>query len=89
MSDWDRFVQMNTRLAGPITYPLPEYPRKKARGMGRVAHLAVASAEKALVSAGIDLNDPLLKSGRVGVAYGSSIGSFDALIDFVSMLQND
>lgn len=89
MSDWDRFSQMNTRLAGPITYPLPEYPRKKARGMGRVAHLAVASAEKALVSAGIDLNDPLLKSGRVGVAYGSSSGSFDALIDFVSMLQND
>lgn len=88
MDDWEKFTQMNTRLAGPITYPLPEYPRKKARGMGRVAHLALASAEKALSLAGIDLNDPILKSGRVGVAYGSSSGSFDALIDFVSMLQD-
>lgn len=88
MDDWEKFTQMNTRLAGPIAYPLPEYPRKKARGMGRVAHLALASAEKALALAGIDQNDPFLKSGRVGVAYGSSSGSFDALIDFVSMLQD-
>lgn len=89
MDDWEKYTQMNTRLAGPIVYPLPEYPRKKARSMGRVAHLAVASAEKALAVAGIDLNDPILKSGRVGVAYGSSSGSFDALVDFVAMLQND
>ncbi len=88
MDDWEKYTQMNTRLAGPITYPLPEYPRKKARGMGRVAHLALASAEKALAASGVDLNDPILKSGRVGVAYGSSSGSFDALIDFVSMLQD-
>lgn len=89
MDDWDKFVQMNTRLAAPIAYPLPEYPRKMSRGMGRVAHLAFASAEKALAVAGIERNDPILKSGRVGVAYGSSSGSFDALLDFVSMLHDN
>ena len=35
MDDWDKYAQMNTRLAGPIFYDLPEYPRKKIRGAGR------------------------------------------------------
>ncbi len=82
---WEKYAQMNTRLACPIPFPLPEYSRKKARSMGRVAHLAVASTEAALSMAGILPGDPLLRSGRMGVAYGSSSGSFDALFDFTSM----
>jgi 3-oxoacyl-[acyl-carrier-protein] synthase II len=32
------------------------------------------------------LNDPILRSGRVGVSYGSSSGSTDAISDFANML---
>ena len=56
------------------------------RGMGRVAHMAVATAEKALLLAGYDLNDPELKAGRIGVSFGSSMGNFDAIKEFMSML---
>lgn len=89
MDDWDKFKQMNTRLAGPVLYDLPEYPRRQARGMGRVAHLAVASVHKALACAGIDEKDPFLRSGRVGVAFGSSMGSIAALLDFFAMLHDN
>lgn len=87
MDEWDVYTQMNTRLAGPITYPLPEYPRKKIRGCGRVAVMALASADKAIKVAGLADDQELLKSGRVGVAYGSCMGSIDALVDFFSMLK--
>lgn len=86
MEDWDKFAQMNTRLAAPILYDLPEYPRKKIRGAGRVGILALASADKAMQVAGLAGDTELLKSGRVGVAYGSSMGSVNPLMDFFSML---
>lgn len=85
MNDWDKYAQMNTRLAGPILYDLPEYPRKKIRGAGRVGVLAITSADKAMQMAGLVGEKELLKSGRVGVAYGSSMGSVRPLLDFVSM----
>lgn len=87
MSDWDRYAQMNTRLASPIQYELPEYPRKKIRGAGRVAVLAIAAADKAIQCAGLAEEAELLKSGRVGVAFGSSMGSINPLLDFFSMLR--
>lgn len=86
MEDWDKYSQMNTRLAAPILYDLPEYPRKKIRGAGRVGLLALASADKAMQVAGLTGDTELLKSGRVGVAYGSSMGSVNPLMDFFSML---
>jgi 3-oxoacyl-[acyl-carrier-protein] synthase II len=55
--------------------------------MGRVSQLAVRSAEIALTDAGL-LGDPLLRSGRVGVACGSSIGSTADISDFAQMLLN-
>lgn len=86
MKDWDRFKRMNTRLAAPIDFTMGEYPRKKIRGLGRVGQLALVSADKALKGAGIEADDPLLKSGRAGISYGSSMGSVDSLMDFYSML---
>ena len=89
MEDWKRFEQMNTRLAAPILQPLPEMPRKKVRGMGRVAQLSLLATQDALKLAGICENDSIpeeLKLGRMGVAYGSSAGNVDALLDFYSML---
>jgi len=89
MNEWDRYDRMNTRLAVPVDFTMPDYPRKKTRGLGRVAQLALVSADRALVKAGINAEDPELKNGRCGVAYGSSMGSIDSLMDFYSMLVQD
>ena len=86
MDDWDRFALMNTRLAAPVDFTMPDYPRKKTRSLGRVAQLAVVSADRALASSGIAPDDPVLTGGRCGVAYGSCMGSIDSLMDFYSML---
>jgi len=86
IKDWDRFARMNTRLAVPIDFTMPDYPRKNTRGLGRVGQLALVSADRALANAGISPDNPELKNGRCGIAYGSSMGSFDSLMDFYSML---
>jgi 3-oxoacyl-[acyl-carrier-protein] synthase II len=90
MDDWDRYALMNTKLAAPVDFTMPDnYPRKKTRGLGRVAQLALVSADKALAQAGISEDNPELKNGRCGIAYGSSMGSIDPLMDFYSMLVKD
>ena len=90
MDDWDKYTHMNTRLASPVEVAMPDYHRKTTRGMGRVALIAFVSADRALKSAGINWNNPteaaLLKNGRCGIAYGSSMGNVDSLLDFYSML---
>lgn len=89
MDLWDKYEGLNTRLAAPVDFSRPaHYSRKQVRGMGRVAMLATYVTELALQDAGL-LNDPILKSGKTGVAYGSSSGSFDGLIDFTKMLLNN
>jgi 3-oxoacyl-[acyl-carrier-protein] synthase II len=87
MEAWDCYSKLNTRLGGPVLdFEVPaHYNRKKTRSMGRVALLATRASELALDNAGL-LNDPLLGSGQVGVAYGSSTGSTDATKDFAGML---
>jgi 3-oxoacyl-[acyl-carrier-protein] synthase II len=87
MPEWDIYKDLNTRLAAPIAdfEPPAHWNRKQLRSMGRVSQLAVRSAELALEDAGL-LGDPLLRSGRVGVACGSSIGSTPDISDFAQML---
>jgi 3-oxoacyl-[acyl-carrier-protein] synthase II len=85
MPEWDIYEHLNIKLGGPAVFTEPQYPRKRTRGMGRVALMAVASAERALESAGL-IGDPVLQGGRCGVSYGSSMGSIEALLDFTSML---
>ena len=88
MDDWIKYKGLNTQLAAPADFSRPShYSRKQVRGMGRVALLATYATELALQEAGL-LEDPILKSGRVGIAYGSSSGGFDGLIDFTKMLLN-
>lgn len=89
MDEWDRYTNLNTRLAAPAAWEMPRYSRKKTRGMGRVAMLAVNSAERALLNAGISLDNPLLTNGQTGVSFGSSTGNVDAMLDFFSMLKED
>jgi 3-oxoacyl-[acyl-carrier-protein] synthase II len=88
MHEWDRFPDLNTRLAGPVrNFALPaHYTRKSVRTMGRVAQLATLATERALENAGL-LHDDLIRDGRMGVSYGSSTGSVDAITDFGLMLQ--
>ena len=88
MPEWEKYQGMNTRLAAPIDFIPPDFPRKKIRGMGRIALLAITSADSALKDAGL-VDSPELTAGRCGIAYGSSAGSIDSLLDFYSMLITD
>lgn len=55
MHEWDRFTELNTRLAGPVDdFSVPSHwTRKQLRSMGRVSRLSVLAAERALVDAGL------------------------------------
>ena len=85
--DWARYKGLNTLLGVPAQdFELPEhYTRKTTRSMGRVALLATRASELALADAGL-LGDPLLKSGKVGISYGSSAGTPASMSDFGRML---
>lgn len=87
MKEWEVYEGLHTRLGAPVRrFDLPaNFTRKRIRTMGRVAMLATAASQKALTDAGL-LEDPILKSGRVGVSYGSSTGSTDAVTDMANML---
>jgi 3-oxoacyl-[acyl-carrier-protein] synthase II len=85
--EWGAYKGLNTRLGVPCApFELPEhYNRKTTRSMGRVALLATRASELALADAGL-LGDPLLKSGQVGISYGSSAGTPSSMSDFGRML---
>jgi len=87
IEEWEEYDGLNTKIGAPVkNFEMPaSFNRKRCRSMGRVAKLATAASEQALRDAGL-LDDPVLQSGRVGVAYGSSTGSTDALSDFANML---
>jgi 3-oxoacyl-[acyl-carrier-protein] synthase II len=77
MPEWDYFDALNSRLGCPVDdFVLPNWPRKQVRAMGRVAQLAVAASERALIDAGLH-GDERISDGRMGVAYGSSGGSIE------------
>ena len=85
--EWGEYKGLNSRLGVPAQpFDLPDhYNRKATRSMGRVALLATRASELALVDAGL-LGDPLLKSGKVGISYGSSAGTPSSMSDFGRML---
>lgn len=87
MPEWDRYEMLNTRLGAPINdFAVPaHYPRKMLRSMGRVSLLAVRATETALAQAGL-LDDPVIRDGRMGIAYGSSSGSVEPVRVFGQML---
>ncbi|TDV39010.1 3-oxoacyl-[acyl-carrier-protein] synthase II [Paraburkholderia caballeronis] len=86
--DWDYIESLHTRLACPLPrFDTPDhYPRKKTRSMGPVSLYAVRASEYALADAGL-LDDPSIKDGRMGVAYGSSSGSVEPVRAFGKMLE--
>lgn len=86
MESWTQYSDLNTRIGAPAApFELPtHYNRKTTRGMGRVALMAVRATELALEDAGL-LGDEWIKSGEVGISYGSSSGSPNAISDFGQM----
>lgn len=86
MDDWE-YEGLHTRLGAPARpFALPDhYNRKATRSMGRVALMGTRASELALADAGL-LGDPLVGSGRMGIAYGSSVGSPPAIADFGRMI---
>jgi 3-oxoacyl-[acyl-carrier-protein] synthase II len=87
MPEWADYDGLNTQLAAPAAdFTLSErYTNKTTRSMGRVALMATRASELALIDAGLQ-DDPLLKSGRLGIAYGSSAGTPKAICDFGRMI---
>jgi 3-oxoacyl-[acyl-carrier-protein] synthase II len=81
MPEWDRYQDLQTRLGVPVDhFEVPShYPRKIIRSMGRVAIMGVRATELALQDGGL-LDDPSIRNGRVGVAYGSSSGSLEPML---------
>jgi 3-oxoacyl-[acyl-carrier-protein] synthase II len=87
MSEWDRYDGLHTRLAAPVAdrTKADRYPRKMTRTMGPVALMAVQASEQALTDAGL-IDQPMLRGGTVGVAYGSSFGSPGAVMSFADLI---
>ena len=87
MPEWDRYPDLNTRLAAPVTdFEIPaHWTRKQLRSLGRVSRLCVAAAADALSDAGL-LDDPSIRDGRMGVACGSSTGSTADVSDMAKLL---
>ncbi|WP_172128664.1 beta-ketoacyl-ACP synthase [Campylobacter sp. RM16192] len=89
MGEWDKFVDLNTRLAAPIiNYEHPkEWDRKQLRSLGIVSRYSVEAAGAVLIDAGL-IDDENIKDGRLGVACGSSTGSTDSIRSMAQLLIN-
>lgn len=85
--EWADYEGLNTQLGCTVpSFELPaHYNRKTMRSMGRVGVLATRASEMALEDAGL-LGDPWVKSGQMGVSYGSSAGTPAAIGDFGRMI---
>src|SRR5439155_356916 len=57
--------------------PLRFIDKKELKKMGRFIHLAMAAADEAMKSSGLQVTDEL--SPRIGVHIGSGIGGFDVI----------
>jgi 3-oxoacyl-[acyl-carrier-protein] synthase II len=87
MAEWADYDGLDTQLGAPAAeFSLSaRYTTKAIRSMGRVALMATRASELALIDAGL-LDDPVLKSGWLGIAYGSSAGTPRAICDFGKMI---
>ncbi|HEY0252227.1 MAG TPA: beta-ketoacyl synthase N-terminal-like domain-containing protein [Kofleriaceae bacterium] len=85
MPEWDRISHFSPRVGGAVEIPAElAVPHKAARTMGRVAQLATIATEIAVEDAGLSTEH--VKSGDVGLAYGSTHGSSQANEDWSKKL---
>lgn len=86
--DLKGYKGLQTCLWAPSHFERPsEYNRKVVRTMSPVSMMALFATEQALAQAGLK-DSPIIKGGRLGVAYGSCSGGVDANADFYSVLMN-
>lgn len=90
MEDWDEINGLLSKLAAPLPeFDFPKhYSRKRTRSMGRLGMIATRASELALIDAGL-VDDPILKSGDTGVAYGSSSGVPNAMADMARIMTDN
>lgn len=90
MEDWKKYKDLTTYLAAPILdyTPPKEWNRKQMRSLGRVSQYSVQSAGIALKMANL-AEDSTIKDGRMGVAFGSSTGSTDAILQMARLFLKD
>jgi 3-oxoacyl-[acyl-carrier-protein] synthase II len=83
IDEWKRIDGLRTRIGGRVLDlgDTSRIPRKRARGMGRVALLAARAAEDALAEAGL-LGAPIVSDGTLGLAFGSTSGSPPSLVAY-------
>lgn len=88
MDEWHDYEGLNTQLGAPAApFELSDrFNRKTMRSMGRIALMATRATELALIDAGL-LEHELLKSGKMGVSFGSSAGTPSAIGDFGRMME--
>ncbi|MBQ9275801.1 MAG: beta-ketoacyl-ACP synthase [Succinivibrio sp.] len=88
MPQWEEFRGLQTKVAAPIvSFDVPAYyTRRQLRSMSRVSLFATRATELSLEQAGL-LHDPLLHSGELGIAYGSSAGSAQSVEEFGALLR--
>jgi 3-oxoacyl-[acyl-carrier-protein] synthase II len=87
MDEWADYDGLNTQLGAPAAeFSLSDrYTLKTTRSMGRVALMATRASEMALIHAGLQ-DDALVKSGWLGISYGSSAGTPRAICSFGKMI---
>ena len=87
MLEWADYDGLITALGAPAApFELPaKYNRKTTRSMGRIALMATRASELALIDAAL-LDHPLVKSGQMGISFGSSAGTPSAVGDFGRMM---
>lgn len=85
MPAWDSCPHLRTRLGGAVTgVERSAFPRKAVRTMGRVGVLSLFATDQAIADA--KLLPEALRSGRTGLAYGSTHGSSSEQEIFVRKL---
>ncbi len=77
MRDWDAIRHLQTRLGAPArAAQIAAISKKASRTMGRVSLLSTVATAEAIADSGLDPEE--MRSGAVGLAYGSTHGSSSA-----------
>lgn len=86
MPEWAEIDGLNSHVAAPVKgIDLQKaIPRKYRRSMGRVAQFGTLAASRAIADAG--LGKEIMRTGRVGLAVGSTTGSPGSTYDYYDNL---
>jgi 3-oxoacyl-[acyl-carrier-protein] synthase II len=78
--EWASINGLSTHLAAPVAIDMSAQRRKDVRTMGRVGRLSVVATDEAIADSGLTADE--LRSGQLGLAYGSTHGSTTELEAF-------